>query len=349
MSFLKMPLHFFCLLGLLFLLQQTGIACATGEHHSTTFHYNNAQQVFVGIFLQQEKTKGTDTTWLTFRIKKAYKNCQTGQLLKIQANAYTTAFLKKRSQHLVYAEKTLSQALYCPKLEALKDSNTSRQISVIEQIHQQPKGEEFIEYSPYGKVWAKGYYEAGVPLHSWEYYAYSGELKIKAQYLRGLPASQWQTYAHTKDEDYKLLQKILSGAYTQAENYQVVSIDTNLQAKFRYQLQYLVEGDTMVETFYYNKPYLTQYRHYREGLKHGLENSFKEDGTTYKTYTFADGKLHGIYREVLVWANAQDKGAYVEIKGKFVEDKREEEIHFYYNGQGDFLYKKVIVEKGKIL
>lgn len=349
MSFLRMSLHFFCLLWMLLLGQQASLACATGEHHSTTFHYNNAQQVFVGVLLQQEKASSIDTTWLTFKVKKAYKNCQVGQLLKIQANAYTTAFIKKRSQHLVYAERTLSTALYCPKLEALKEANTTRQLAVIEQIIQQPKDQEFIEHSPYGTVWARGYYDQGQPCQNWCYYAYSGELKISAQYLQGLPASQWKTYAHTKDEEYKILQQILSGAYTQGENYRVISLDSNLQAEFRYQLQYVVEGDTMTEQFYYNKPYLTQYRHYQEGLKHGLENSFKADGTAYKSYTFQEGKLHGTYREVLSWAREEDQGAYVEVKGKFVGDKREEEVHFYYNGKGDFLYKKVIVEKGKIL
>ncbi|MGH1335220.1 MAG: hypothetical protein ACRBFS_03765 [Aureispira sp.] len=325
-------------------------ACATGEHHSTTFHYNNAQKVFVGVLLDQQKNKegGSDTTWLTFRIKKAYKNCKAGQLVKIQGNAYTTALVKRKSCHLVYAEATLSSVLYCPKLESLKKTTTSRQLDVLDQILVHPLGKEFIEYSQYGRVWSKGYYNQGIPYHGWQYYAYSGELKIKAQYVRGLRSSQWSTYVHTKDSEYEILEQIMTGVYAQKwDDYAVLGIDTSLEDKFRYTLRYLVQEDTVVAPFYYNNPYRTQYRFYREGKRDGLENSFKEDGRVYRTYTFKDGRLHGVYREVLPWA--QQEGGYVEVKGSFVADKREEEIHYYYNGQGHFLHKKVIVKKGKIL
>jgi antitoxin component YwqK of YwqJK toxin-antitoxin module len=298
--------------------------------------------------LQQKIPAQSDTSWLTFRIQKAYKNCKAGQLVQIQANAYTTALLKRKSCHLVYAEATLAETLYCPKLEALKAANTRRQLKVLEQLIQHSSVEEFVEYSPYGKVWAKGRYQEGVPYGIWQYFAYSGELKITAQYVRGLKASQWRSYAHTGDEEYKILQDIITWVYArQWDDYAVLGIDTNTTTKFRYTLRYLVNGDTMVERFYYNKPHLTQYRFYREGKKHGLENSFREDGTSFRTYTFQDGRLHGVYRELLPWA--QEQGAYVEVKGQYIADRREEEIHYYYNAQGHFLYKKVIVKAGKVL
>lgn len=343
---LKMFLYFFlcCIFGMS--TTYSAKACATGEHHSTTYHYNNAQKVFVGILLRQQNNKQADTTLLTFRIKKAYKNCKIGQIVYIQSNAYSSASLKRRSGHLVYAEATLSTALYCPKLETMKTASTRRQLDVLEQIITHPSGTEFIEYSRYGQVWARGYYKEGIPHHSWRYYAYSGELKIKAQYAKGLRSSQWNTYSHTKDEEYKILQEIITGVYAQKWNdYEVLGIDTSMEGDFRYTLRYLVKGDTLVERFYYNQPYLTQHRFYSEGKKNGLENSFKEDGVAYRTYTFKNGRLHGAYSETLSWA----EGTYVEVKGRYIEDKREEEIHYYYNAQGHFLRKKVIIEQGKIL
>lgn len=344
---LKRHFYFFCSLLFLGLWPANMQACATGAHHSVTYHYNNAQQVFVGILLQQKRQAPSDTSWLTFKIRKAYKNCKAGQLVQIQANAYTSTLLKRKSCHLVYAEATLSEALYCPKLEALKADNTKRQLKVLDQLMQHPSGEMFVEDSPYGKVWAKGRYQEGLPYGSWQYFAYSGELKIRAQYVRGLRSSQWKVYAHTKDEEYKILQDIITGVYAQQwDDYAVLGIDTNATTKFRYTLRYLVNGDTMVERFYYNRPHLTQYLFYREGKKHGLENSFREDGTAFRTYTFQDGRLHGVYRELLPWA--QEQGAYVEVKGQYVADRREEEIHYYYNAQGHFLYKKVLVRAGKV-
>ena len=346
--FLKSFFYFF--FSLLFLgLSTTNIqACATGEHHSTTYHYNNAQQVFVGVLLQQQRPTQSDTSLLTFKIRKAYKNCKVGQLVQIQANAYTSALLKRKSCHLVYAETTFSELLYCPQLEALKAKNTSRQLNVLDQLLQHPLGVEFVEYSPYGRVWAKGCYQEGIPDGNWQYFAYSGELKISAQYMQGLRASQWRSYAHTPDEDYKILQNIITGEYAQQGNdYIVLGIDTNESTEFRYTLRYLVHGDTMVECFYYNKPYLTQCRFYKAGKKHGLESSFRQDGIAFRTYTFQDGRLHGVYRELLPWA--QEQGAYVEVKGQYIAEQRAEETHYYYNAQGHFLYKKVLVKAGKVL
>lgn len=346
--FLKMPLYFFLWL-LLILGKGTMVqACAIGDHHSTTYHYNNAQKVFVGVLLSKQATQNADTSLLTFKIKKAYKNCKAGEVIQLKGNAYTTALVARKSSHLVYAQATLSTALYCPQLQALKAPKTSRQLAVLKEIILHPKGTPFIEYSPYGQVWAKGHYQEGAPYHVWTYYAYSGEVQLTAQYVRGLRSSQWRTYSHLKDSEYKILHEIMTGLYARKwDDYAVVGVDTNEQTEFRYTLRYLVDQDTIEEQFYYNQPYLTKTASYREGHQDGLEQFFDQEKKAYRTYTFKDGRLHGLYREVLDWG-AQEGGV-IEVKGQYTLDKREEEIHYYYNAQGHLQYKKVLIENGKTL
>ncbi len=341
--FLKMLLLFF-LWGV---CSPAANACTTGEHHSTAYHYNNAKKVFVGKLLHR-KVHQSDRVWLTFRVEQPYRHCQVGELVKLLANRYNTALIEKNSRHLIYAEVTPSAALYCPQLEPFNDSNTTRQIDFIKKIRQQPLGKLLTEYSPLGGVWATGYYTDGEPYHTWRYYAYSGELKLEGGYSNGLRSGQWRGKIHTNDDEYTVLHGIMTGAYARLwDDYAVLGIDTSAKEKYRYTLRYTVETETMTEQFYYNEPYRNYVCDYTNGLRDGREVWYNEQGLYTRGYSFKMGYLEGQYQEKIPMAKPQ-KG-YIEVKGSYAQDHREEEIHYYYNENGHYLYRKVIVEAGKTL
>jgi antitoxin component YwqK of YwqJK toxin-antitoxin module len=323
------------------------LACSVGAHHSTAYHYNKAHQVFTGRVIAQEEVHA-DTLLLTFRVEQAYRNCQIGEDVRVLVNRYNKTALKSK-RHLVYAALLPTMALYCPKLEPLHASNTQRQLRFIKKIIKQPLGVELVEYSPYGRIWARGYYTAGMPYHTWRFYAYSGELQLEGSYdQQGQQTGQWRRQYHTSDANYKVLHAILSGEYARKwDDYAVLGVDTNAQAKFRYVLRYKVQGDTVTEHFYYNESKREQEIHYRAGLREGREAWYDGEGQCYKRYHFERGYLQGDYFERL--ALAQGQKGYVEVQGFYENDKKQEEIHYYYTVQGDFLYKNILIENGKIL
>lgn len=352
---------FLLLLLLSFFLEiTTTTACNTREHHSVLSHYNHAEQVFegrvVGFMPIQRKyynNKQLAKSMLNslgklvkFEVTKNYKQSVEKTIIIVGVVASQPATFELGKKYLVYANQSLNyNCLVTEQALAMDDDEIKKKHYFLTTLEEEYTG-KIVEYTASGKKWAEGQMEGGLPVGLWQYYALSGELMIQGNYEAGEEVGEWTYLEHTTDANYKIFDKIITGHYYQETGtYQMLAFDSSNTTPFRYQIVYLVGEDTLREAFGYNQQCCTKKVNYHSGWRHGEERCFSNQGDCISCYLFENGRLEGTFWEKQPLSTSS---GYLEVKGKYHADKKEDEQHLYYEN-GTLVRQKWILRKGKLV
>ncbi|BDS12830.1 toxin-antitoxin system YwqK family antitoxin [Aureispira anguillae] len=351
--------NYYCYLCLLLLLGNTQIlACNTSEHHSVLNHYNHAKKIFEGKAIRvgklhqkklsfEDKETGLRSIFVKFEVIKNYKNTLVKEELIIGVQPGLYADFKAGERYLIYAnEKVGYDFLICEKGFNTADQEAIDVHRFLFQIPVHHTG-YLVEYSIFGRKWAEGMLKDGLPVGEWKYYSKSGELQIKGHYKAGEEIGEWEYFYHTNDKSYCILDQIITGAYHQKTGtYQLLAMDSSLTGLFKNQIKYIVGADTLVEYFYYNNQLKQKNIGYENGLRHGIEKRFNEQGICISVYQFQQGKLEGSFWELKELRGEKER--YLKVEGSYRADKKYDERHLYY--ENDILARtKEVLKNGKLL
>ena len=316
---------------------KSSLACNSPVHHSILSHYNHASAVFIGQVILIKKEKKA-----YLRILKTYKN-NTKDSSKIWIHYNPNQYLKLSldSSYLVYANLNFaSKHLNLVRAIALSDSIQIKKNAFLAQIPYQYTG-EITEYSPYGKIRAKGYLKEGLAEGKWRYFGWSGELQIEGEYINGEENGLWQYYYHTLDRNYKIIHKIIQGIYyQQTGQYQFVRLDTLKEQTQRFCLYYLLDNQEISEPFYYHQRQLQKSDFFCHGRLHGPSITYDIQGDTMDYFHHNCGQLDGPFYKKLI--SSEQKNITIIARGYYQRNKKKQEIHFFYeNGQ---LYETKVIQ-----
>jgi len=333
-------------------------ACNSRNHHSVLSHYNHAQVVFIGEVLRKGKVSTAEFAFedkltdiksykLEFKITKTFKNVTTTtDTIIVGKVPGRYVDFEIGQQYLVYANPDINyDFLLCENGVAVQDSVEMQKHAFLYELSPQHSG-YVVERSPFGRVWAQGQLQEGVPVGDWQFYALSGELQIKGSYCAGEECGAWTYYQHTSDATYQIYNKIYTGAYYELTgDYKLIELDTNRSGIFKNRLVYQVGTDKVVDDFYYNQPRLQKEVTFDQGIRDGIETIYNEKGDTLSVYTFRKGRLHGDFfsRQPL----PSQENMHLIVRGRYQADKKMEEKHYYY--EKNKLYQtKVVLEGGRL-
>lgn len=333
-------------------------ACNTSEHHSVSNHYNHAQKVFEGKVLKVGKLKqrnfsfeyketGIRSIFIKVEVTRNHKNTLIQEQLVLGLMPGLYRDFEVGENYLIYANaKKGYDFLICENGFSTTDKTAMRLHAFLWTIPVQHTG-YLVEYTAFGKKWAEGNLENGLPVGAWKYYSKSGELQIKGTYEKGEEAGLWQYYYHTDDDTYAILNRIISGDfYKKTGSYQLLQLDSSVVGMYKKQLRYTVGKDTLTESFYYNNRMISKQVNYQNGWRNGIEERFNEAGTCISFYQFEDDALDGSY-----WETQAIRGGgngYLKVEGSYQKDKKYDERHLYYENKV-LSRTKEIMKKGKLL
>lgn len=351
-------MNYYLLFMLLLGIQNSLTACNTSEHHSVSNHYNHAQKVFeakvlkVGKLQQRNfsfeyKETGIRSIFIKVEVTKNHKNTLVKEQLIIGVLPGLYRDFEVGASYLIYANaKKGYDFLICENGFSIADEEAMRLHAFLWTIPVQYTG-YLVEYTTFGKKWAEGHLENGLPVGVWNYYSKSGELQIKGSYKNGKEVGLWQYYYHTDDDTYAILSQIISGDYyKKTGSYQLLQFDSSSIGTYRNELSYTVGEDTLTESFYYNTRIISKQVSYQNGWRNGIEKCFNEAGISISFYQFENDALEGSYWKVQAVRGAENQ--YLKIEGSYKKDKKYNERHLYY--ENDVLSKtKEILRAGKLL
>lgn len=333
-------------------------ACNTAEHHSVLSHYNHAKKIFEGKALMvgkenqkngsfKDKATGMRSIFIKFEVLKNYKNTTIKEQITIGVLPGVMTDFEVGKKYLIYANaQTGYEFLVCEKGFETKDTTAMQVHQFLFKIPTNHTG-YLVEYSEFGKKWAEGKLENGLPTSEWHFYAKSGELQIKGNYLNGEETGIWEYFYHTNDNSYRILNEIISGVYYKnTGTYQVVKMDSCNTCFYKYKISYTVEKETIVEQFCYNKQLKLKTVEYQNGLRHGKEIKFDEDGKTISSYSFEKDLLQGYFFEM--FHVQAEPNSHLKIEGSYKNDEKYEETHFYYEKQL-LVRTKIVIASGVVV
>lgn len=341
------------LLLLIALIAPPLYACNTTDHHSVLSHYNHAKKIFEGKVLKvgkenqknnsfEDKATGMRGILVKFEIITNYKNSIEKEEITIGILPNVMADFVVGKKYLIYANARINfEFLVCEKGFETADTSAMKAHEFLFQIPKNHTG-YLVEYSEFGKKWAEGKLENGLPTGEWLFYAKSGELQIKGNYWRGEEMGIWQHFYHTTDETYRILAEIINGNYKK-EGYTLTKIDTCESCVYKYKIHYTININNFTEEFCYNKKQHSKLVEYKDGWRNGKEEKFDENGRCISTYYFKNEILDGQFFEIQPVPGTSN--TYLKVQGSYKEDKKDKEIHFYYENE-QLINTKIILMNG---
>lgn len=333
-------------------------ACNTADHHSVLSHYNHAQKIFEGKAVKvgkesqksssfEDKATGMRSIFIQFVVLKNYKNTTIKEQITVGVLPGVMTDFEVGKKYLIYANaKTGYSFLVCEKGFETCDTTEMQAHRFLFKIPNNHTG-TLVEYSEFGKKWAEGKLENGLPTGEWHFYAKSGELQIKGSYLKGEETGIWEYFYHTSDNSYRILNEIISGVYYKnTGTYQVVKMDTCNTCFYKYKITYTVEKEKITEQFCYNKQLKSKTVEYENGLRQGKEIKFDEEGKTISSYTFEKDLLQGYFFEMFHVQG--EPNSHLKVEGSYKNDEKYEESHLYY--EKELLVRtKIVIASGVVV
>jgi len=282
-----------------------------------------------------------------FEVVQKYKDCEIKEELTIGILPNSYDKLKVGESYLIYANRSQDHDfLVCEKAFAITDTVVIKKHAFLFKIPYQYSG-YMAEYSDLGLKWAEGMFINGLAIGGWTYYAKSGEVQQQGNYKKGEEEGEWLYFYHTKDDNYQILNQIFTGDYyKKTGSYKLIRVDSNLLGKFTKRIKYVVGIDTLEEAFEYRHRLVSKKVNFKNGLRHGKEEQFKEDGSCFSSYNFEREVLEGDF--FMIQKLRGQKDGYLKAEGDYKANEKYNETHFYYE-KGELSQTREVIKEGKVL